>query len=95
MYNSNVKYNAIIPYISSRAFRITQPPRPQRQSLQLHSRRPYIRPKRHNPHNDTDYVSDVIPISGNSTSTSAVGAAMFLGFCDAGEGLGDESCAVF
>lgn len=66
-----------------------QPPRPQRQRLQLHRRRPDKRPERHGADDDAQHVRDVVTVDGNITGPASVDAAVFFGLGDAGKGRCD------
>ena len=69
---------------------IHQPPSPQRQPLQLHHRGPNKSPKRHNPHNHTNNISNIIPIPFHNAGACSLETRLFLCFQTAGKGGGDE-----
>ena len=58
----------------------SQPPRPQRQSLQLHSGWPDITPKGNHPNNHTHHIRDIISISLDITCATTIDTSMLFGF---------------
>lgn len=72
-----------------------QPPRPQRQRLQLHRRGSDIGPECHGPDDHAQDIRNVIPIDSNVARAASLDAAMLFHFCDAGKGGGDGGGGCF
>lgn len=68
----------------------SNPPRPQRQPLQLQRRRLNKPPKRNNTNNNTKDINDIIAIGIDPARAAALHTSVFLGLERAREGGGDE-----
>jgi hypothetical protein len=66
-----------------------QPPRPHRQRLQTPHDRLDVAPKRKHAHENAEHVDDVVAVGGDGAGATAVAAAQFVRFGDAGKGAGD------
>lgn len=66
------------------------PPSPQRQGLYPHNGRLDISPERNHTNDNTQYIYDIVPISGDIAHATAVNAAMLVALESARERLSDK-----
>ena len=83
--NANMQNNAFrLPLL------LSNPPRSQRQTLQLQCLGLNKAPKSHYTNDNAKYIDNIISISGDIASTASVDTDMAIVLEGAGEGLGDQ-----